>query len=256
MPKISETFGKADYNDAKELIVGIECEIESIKSWRVGGWKAFFNITEDGSLRNDGREFISQPMPITALLEGFKILHKDLIYHPQFDPFSERTSIHVHVNCQNLTTDQVRNIILMYALFEEFFFAQTLPSRRDNIHCVPLTETFLPAQYSADLVRLFERWQKYTALNIKPLNEHGTIEFRHMHGHDDPVLLESWLRCIEKLFQLGANEPLDVKALSRDNIARMFGIIFGHTANFQEMSRTRDMNMFHQLLDVKLSMVK
>ena len=44
-------------------------------------------------------------------------------------------------------------------------------------------------------------WNKYTALNLKPLNQHGTIEFRHLYGTWDKKVIITWtnlISCIKK----------------------------------------------------------
>jgi len=155
------------------LYVGLECEIESIANHMDGA--DLFHVTQDGSLRNNGLEFITNPIPIDYAVPYFKKLHASLKFRNDAEKFSPRTSIHVHANCVNLHPDVIRNIIRMYALYEEYFFMMVTPDRRHNIHCVPLTETYLPSLYNTGLNTLVARWHKYTALNIVPLKKYGTI---------------------------------------------------------------------------------
>lgn len=209
------------------LFVGLECEIESIRNR--ASVSSEIMVEADGSLRNNGMEFITKPVTVEAAVNLFKHLHAKLYVHKPDERFSQRTSIHVHVNMSNLDTDRVRDVILMYALFEEFFFMMTTPDRRENIHCVPLTETFLPSYYGSGLVPLVDRWHKYTALNIKPLKTQGTIEFRHMHGHDDVALLEDWLGTINNLVTVGKQNTITTESLNKANIDKWFMQIFGHT---------------------------
>jgi len=156
------------------LYMGCEYEIENITSH--GSAEEFLTIEQDGSLRNNGYEYITRPHTLDDTLSGFTRLHETIGHGP--DAYTERTSIHVHVNCCNLTQLEVRNIVLLYALYEEAFFAMVSPARRDNIHCVALTETFLPSIYRTNCNTLLQRWHKYTALNLKPLSTQGTIELR------------------------------------------------------------------------------
>jgi Putative amidoligase enzyme len=174
----------------------------------------------------------------------------------QADPaqkFSSRTSIHVHVNCSAYDEEAVRRIIWLYALFEEAFFLMVERDRRDNIHCVPLTETHLPAMYRDTMPRLVDRWSKYTALNIKPLSSYGTLEFRHMHGHDDPILLQEWLGSINNLFNVALVNPrIDAKFLQDDNLESVFNKIFGDTRLKHQWVLVRGM-MVNQIIDIKLA---
>lgn len=257
MSTISYLYGVTGYQESSEMLVGLECEIECIGDWN-SKVRDRWNITEDGSLRNHGKEFISQPIPIETALANFKVLHDNLTFlgHPD-GPFTDRTSIHVHVNCQPYEEALVRNVVLMYALFEEYFFKMTLPSRRENIHCVPLVETFLPGYYNAGLRTLHERWtaHKYTALNIRPLSSLGTIEFRHMHGHDDVGLLGRWLRTINNLFTCATNprNQINRSTLNKEQIERWFDEIFKDAPECKKIELpllTRN-----QLLDVKLASI-
>ena len=232
--------------------VGLECEIEGI----VGHGKAEqlgFRVDQDGSLRNSGYEYISAPITIPEAVDGFKKLHAT-IRTKEGQKFSNRTSIHVHVNCSAYELNQVRNIILLYALFEEAFFLMVESDRRDNIHCVPLTETYLPNLYRDNLNRLQERWQKYTALNIKPLTQYGTIEFRHMHGHDDGVLMAEWLGIINNLFNRGLRVPINRDALKEENLREAFNEIFAGSRLSNQWVLVRSL-MVNQIIDVKLAVI-
>lgn len=253
---IQRVYGcNADFVGAQSILMGLECEVESVRSFSSElsyGW----SMTDDGSLRNNGKEFLSGAKPRVDLLNGFRDLHAKIIPH-KFPKFSERTSIHVHVNCQNLTVEQVQNIVLMYALYEEMFFNLCDPSRRHNIHCVPLTETYLPALYKTGLDNMLSRWHKYTALNIKRLTDLGTIEFRHMEGHADEGKLDRWLRALERLVVLCTSEQgkINKDSLSNYNLGVWFYEIFGHTPECSKYAPLlRDITA-NQRLDLKLSLM-
>jgi len=242
----------ASYTDVKRLLVGIECEIEGLNcevDWNVPG---AFTVTEDGSLRNYGREFISLPQDIDVTVEYFKLLHEGLKYVDEDNAFSPRTSLHVHINCKPMEEAVVRNMVLLYALFEEVFFRMVDHTRRDNIHCVPLTETHLPAYYHNTLKYMVGRWSKYTALNLAPLAKQGTIEFRHMHGHRDPVLLKEWLTTLERLSELAKVEPVIAASLTPENINKWFSYLFSHTKDYQQTLLVLPQLIEDSIIDVKL----
>jgi hypothetical protein len=232
--------------------VGIECEIEAITDHGRAeqlGWR----VTTDGSLRNNGHEYISNPVSIPVASTMFKKLH-GTISTGTFDPFSQRTSIHVHANCANMKLKEVRDTVWLYALFEEAFFLMCAPDRRDNIHCTPLTETYLPSIYSGSISNMISRWHKYTALNLKPLTKQGTIEFRHMHGHADDVLMDEWLLIIRNLLATAKEAPLDSTLLQEDNIKMLFGKIFGCSRLSNDYTLVRSL-MTNQILDLKLAVI-
>jgi len=230
------------------LFIGCEFEIEDIVD--ATSITDLVSTTTDGSLRNNGLEFITPPLTVPSAIETFNALHKNLKYGKA--PFTERTSIHVHANCCNLTQQEVKNIILLYALYEEAFFMMIDPSRRDNIHCVALTETHLPSLYRAPVATLISKWHKYTALNIKPLSQLGTIEFRHMHGHNDLKLFSEWVTLIENLFKLGRNFHISEKVFEEEALKTMFMDLFGGTGLSKHWPTVRGL-MDNQIIDVKFS---
>lgn len=250
---ISKLFEVGGYSSPKEQLFGIECEIESLKNVRK--IPDTFQVHDDGSLRNNGKEFVTVPMGLKENVEAFKNLHASLVFVDKAVAFSSRTSIHVHMNCQNLDEKVVRKAVLFYALFEETFFALVDPSRRNNIHCVALTDTPLVDIYRASLSSMRQSWSKYTALNLLPLGSLGTIEFRHMHGHDDPRLLEEWLTCLERLMVLARTTELSAQTMTRANIGAWFSFLFGHTQNFSALWKRLDESIENTLIDVKIGLM-
>jgi Putative amidoligase enzyme len=249
---IANEFGLHLYDKFKDptgpLLIGTECEIENILDHnKVDPVK--FVITHDGSLRNNGYEYVSIPLPINDAVLAFENLHATLKVGD--DAFTSRTSIHVHANCANLESDTVRSIIHLYALYEEAFFAMVDKERRSNIHCVALTETHLPSLYKMPLSAMYSRWHKYTALNIKPLGKYGTIEFRHMHGHSDVVLYEEWVRTINNLISLGKVVKVSEANLTEEFLYETFQELFGHTNIASKWKEIRS-KMDNQIIDIKL----
>lgn len=195
-----------------DFICGVELEIESIKTWRPDVLsERRVTIEEDTSLRNYGREFILSPSSYEEACETFKLVHENIIKHSSYDHFSDRTSIHVHVNVRELELKQLRQLMLVYALFEPIFFDLVGKEREHNIYCVPLSYTYIPSSYSKSIVTLVETWHKYTAFNMAPAKEKGTVEFRHMYGTGDVHVFSDWLGRIKSLYDFVAtNSQFDV----------------------------------------------
>lgn len=208
--------------------IGIEVEVENNaprSTMRSGSWTS----TADGSLRNSGMEYVSQPIPASlapsALYEllGLGLDDKECCFSP-------RTSVHVHVNVQEEECDDVLNAVMLYTVFEKMFFKFTGRGRAKNIYCVPVAETgCLSCAVNTSLDHLRSTWSKYSAVNIVPLGEYGTLEFRHMHGTFDIRKLCIWIRLITKLVDWacdpkhktravieGLNETTDYQQLLRE----------------------------------------
>lgn len=188
---------------SKEFYCGVEFEIESIKA--IGDKvKTAFHCEQDHSLRNHGMEFKSPPTTRENQLKRFKMLHSGITLG--VEPFSERTSTHVHVNVANLEFPVLREIVLTYALLEPLFFSFVGETRKSSIFCVPLNYTYLPGTYKMPIEKLVTKWQKYTAFNLLPICPGpdspglGTIEFRHLYGTDDIEVFNTWLKTLEQLY--------------------------------------------------------
>jgi hypothetical protein len=210
----------------KQLVYGVELEIENTQGsdWVIEGMHG----EEDGSLRNNGYEYITTPMTFSHLaycLQRF-------FAHSRVDDvnYSDRCSVHVHANCVDLTVDQLSTVVMLYQTFEKILFEFIGNDRDKNIFCVPWSETQL--NYGA-VSRIangsFEprQWQKYTALNLIPLRTLGTIEFRHMAGTSDLDRILRWCNLIGCLFYFASeNEFAKVKEeiikLNTNSFYRLF----------------------------------
>lgn len=241
-------------SDATEFIAGVELEIEDILGFKTHNGYDSWNVTEDGSLRNNGRELISPPLPLDNLVKGFKAIHKDLVHSKDPKPFSERTSIHVHVNMLNCTLEQSKSVLLWYSLFEPVFFSLCEYKRANNIHCVRLDQTNMSEYYNRSLPYIVSKWHKYAALNLKPLKEIGTMEFRHMEGHNDAAKFESWLKTIKNLWEWGRASPMTPSYLNEKDILAAFEFIFKDSAAKSLKPHVMEL-VSNNLLDIKLSFI-
>lgn len=178
----------------KNTYIGIEVETENVK--RFNQYSPYWRMIEDGSLRNSGREFITPPIRAWrvehALVQLFNHeLNSDI-------EFSERTSIHIHMNVRTLTVPQLETLIMTYLVFEKVLFNYVGNDRYSNIFCVPIVETDIGENLLTLVTNKHPdiRWQKYTALNLLPIMQKGTIEFRHMNGTGDVERLVTWINII------------------------------------------------------------
>ena len=251
----AQLFGLSanQYDTTTTFYAGMECEIESVQSNKNIGR---FLCTEDGSLRNHGWEFISIPLTRPALLDAFIELHSKLVFFYKTEAFSPRTSTHVHINCRSLDEETIRNLVLMYAIYEEVLFSMVDRNRKDNIHCVPLTETVLSHRYKFDLCTIVGSWHKYTALNIIPLSKLGTIEFRHLQGTDDTELVDEWLRVLENLWLYSQVVKITPEFLcSKEQIHLLFDKIFCHSRRIMGIKPGLDQLIARSIIDVKFGLI-
>jgi hypothetical protein len=188
-----------EFIPAPALLYGVELEIENCeRGMQVGGMR----VETDGSLRNEGLEFITEPMELNSLIPCLTAFFaKNKLTERNY---SERTSIHVHTNCTDLTPTQVASICVIYQVFEKVLFNFIGNDRERNIFCVPWSETTVNfrtvnALLANDLY-VAKEWHKYTALNLNPLTTYGTIEWRHMEGTCDLERIILWLQIIGAIY--------------------------------------------------------
>jgi len=199
--------------EADVFICGTEYEIEDIRKvllpeFSIGSdspcWFGDLGAVRDGSLRNNGMEFVTRPVTFERALELFEYLHNNLKLGD--GPYTHRTSTHVHVNVASMSTAQLKHFVLLYALFEPVFFKYAGTTRQHNIHCVPLSYTLLPKYYSSSVNNQIDVWSKYTAFNLKPVKTQGTVEFRHLYGTGDIQVYQQWLTMLKDLWEFAFNE--------------------------------------------------
>lgn len=185
-------------------MVGIEIEVENITNSLHP--LAYWDIKADGSLRNNGVELVSIPLQIKQVQLALEHVFNVLTANNKPD-FSNRTSVHIHVNCRDLTQNQIYNFILLYALFEKHFYAFAGNKRMNSIFCVPLFRTNQLNVLDNVVYGLSPNWHKYCGINLLPLYQnqvtqgYGTIEFRHLYGTSNQREILEWINdimCLRK----------------------------------------------------------
>lgn len=201
IPEPYYTTGKTEMV-MPDLYVGLELEIEfpAGEQGRLREAGPQFRIDNDGSLRNNGREIITLPLKtkfVETLLERF--YHVNNIGEGNY---SDRTSTHVHMNVQDLTWDQLRTMALVYQVVERLLFNFVGHERVDNIFCVPWFQSGISVSILNKIKEspgIVKQWMKYSALNLIPVSDQGTLEFRHLHGTCDVPLILNWINLLASI---------------------------------------------------------
>lgn len=224
----ARTFEKGQDLPFSDLF-GVEIELENLpindhdapdvvrKYWR---------IETDGSLRNNGREFVlHRPLAGADMESALAAAH---LYLRQLNPVaSKRCSVHIHMDVSGLTVRQLVSLIIYYTMYEKVLFRYAGMGRADNIYCIPLykgQESF-PAinraltiinkegkwsnQRRSDVHRIFSKYNKYSAMNLAPMVSLGSAEFRHHPGEYRYERLVEWINILHKLKERAVNDTLD-----------------------------------------------
>lgn len=212
--------------------VGLEIEAEGagmeVMESRV--WKS----DDDGSLRGvfpDSRhEFIlKKPIKwanVPAALDELVEAQKDAKFK-----FSFRTSVHVHVNAQDLTYVQLLNLIYTYVLLEQPLIDFCGDSRKANRFCLRLRdadgligELSNVFQDQTRLVNVPRDTMRYASINLEAFRKYGSIEFRAMRGTMDTKVILRWVNMLRRLkdYAIMAESPMKIHECLRDIGAEAF----------------------------------
>lgn len=197
--------------------------LEEIHDQRIGllnfGNKLWY-VGTDGSLRNNGVEFISKKIfgkdiriAINDLLQFLNTYYVGVNFPDQKSTYiSDRTSIHIHVDIRDFSFDEFLHFICNYLVFEDFLFQFAEPQRKHNNYCIPwkvapFTYKNLCAVFALknkkDREQLFlgqlTKFYKYSALNLLSLAKFGTVEFRHYPGTLDLNRILDWINILLSL---------------------------------------------------------
>ncbi|MGL5013646.1 MAG: hypothetical protein ACRC6V_05060 [Bacteroidales bacterium] len=164
---------------------GVEIELENVSNTNQLQ-SEFWVTTADGSLRNNGREFVfNGPRGGSELFLACIDLDSFLV--KQNPDASWRCSTHVHVDMRWATVEQLKKVIVANIVYEKFLFRMSGMNRYRNNFCAAIgfaqDQLNTLAQHwnwrDEDFVRgVSGTWDKYSALNLRPLSTFGSIEFR------------------------------------------------------------------------------
>lgn len=212
---LKERLKKADFNwgvkeqktKESKYLFGMEIEVERTKAPDTA--LDFWNYTADNSLRNNGVEFITHPLRLeqfpAALIEINQYLDKT------GNDFSTRTSVHIHMNVRDMVIEDIYKLILIYVVLEKTLFKWVGHGRETNPFCVPFyttNYTQLLKKFLFNPEACVNRWEKYSALNLRTISQKGTIEFRHFYGTKDKETLLAWINILAAMKTCSKNISL------------------------------------------------
>ena len=157
------------------------------------GW----NNIKDGSLKDNGREF-TIPVWNTHAHEYLIKLFASM----EVPTASSRCSVHVHADVTQFTLEQIKNLIVLYIIFEQALYKYS-GYRWNNNYCVPVQTWAIEMNLNTlEFRHIAQVFMKYSGLNIFPDDgKLGTVEFRHMAGNYNAAYINDWIQIITHLVQ-------------------------------------------------------
>jgi hypothetical protein len=160
-------------------------------------WRA----VADHSLRGeDAIELISRhPMTLDVLSKGLDVL--ELMCKSW--AASYRTGTHVHLHVLDLELVELKNLLSLYCLLEPAIYTCAGDERGGNPFCAPFYKrSRAPADIASGMATYHGLWalattsHKYSGLNLRPVRDKGTVEFRHIRTTKDKKAWINWVNLI------------------------------------------------------------
>ena len=203
--------------------VGVEIELEALSALPTGkytptGWRD----ESDDSLRGYSREYVmSKPVPLEKVQILLNSLKEALDKHEAKPIYSPRAGVHVHINVQELTSEQVIRFALAYYCLDDVMTRFCGTDREGNHFCLRLRDAQYPIfeiekmVNAIDLLCFNTDVIRYSTLNFKSLFSYGSIEFRAMASQPDLSKIYEWCDMLLRIKDYAVGLP-DRKQIARD----------------------------------------
>lgn len=239
-PETGFTVGVMLNNTATKGEIGIEIECEGNKFEKENPAKGW-SFHQDNSLRgNDNAEYVStRPIMFSEVPDAIERLWAMFAKTGTVLDDSNRTSVHLHVNCQDFHLNRLTSFLAIYYTLEEILTQWCGEYRVGNLFCLRAKD----APAIINHVRRFiksdgregfrENVHHYAACNTFALHKFGSLEFRTLRGCTDPGVILDWVSIIQRLYELSANysDPRTVcEGFSSDGPLAMFENLLGDRA--------------------------
>lgn len=197
--KLLRDFGVTEsgdwYADTREVLAAIG----------LPDWEA----EHDGSIKG-GDVQVEVKTPILQGPSGLKQVMNFCGVFKKYAQVNESAGVHVHVGAgdfkdPNSTAERLTMALLHYKNVEDIFDSLTMAHRRGNASYYarsPYSSGRILAQYKdiissnrRSIISMISALQddRYMKMNLASLIDHGTIEFRQMHGTLNGELVKNWI---------------------------------------------------------------
>lgn len=261
MKKLAEFFAL----DKVDGDLGIEIEVEGHNLPHVAD--KYWVTKDDHSLRGGLEYVFATPRPLKQVPTILKLLNKTFEAHGARPDFSFRTSVHVHLNVQQLTYDQILNIMYTYLLVEGAMFNFCDERRSCNRFCLrlqdaegilPILKNMCSARDKDGLRAIPADRIRYFGLNLEALSKFGSVEFRSLEGTIDTERITRWCKMIVSIrdYAMGCKNIMEV----HDNFVKrgaeqMLKDVFGDLCSSFDTKYAISQMQFNYSLSLELPFV-
>jgi hypothetical protein len=214
--------------------VGLEIEVEGNKFPKVEGYEGShhavkmpegyegWSYVHDGSLRGkDNAEYVLTKPILFSEVPGMvgKLFDGLRKYGSKLDD-SNRTSVHVHLNCQRFHFNRLASFVALYVTFEEVLTQFAGDHRVGNLFCLrakdaPAIVSRLRSFIQTDGASSLDDNLHYAGLNAHALVKFGSLEIRTLRGATDQETVINWVKILQRLYEKSEelSDPRDIPAL-------------------------------------------
>ena len=183
--------------------VGIEIEVEALRRLPTMPDDSEWRSETDNSLRGYSMEYVlRKPIKIEKVGKSIENLREYVALAKSSPKYSERAGVHIHVNVQEMTSNQVFTMAMVYYCMESSLVRFCGPDREGNHFCLRLED----ADYVVDVLESALRNRnlryldsediRYASLNFCSLFRYGSLEFRAMETTPNFDKVEEWAKIL------------------------------------------------------------
>lgn len=201
--------------------VGIEIEVEGrhLPGVTVNPPPSPWLYKPDHSLRGDEQgeyvlnkaiDFKDVPQSLNKLWECFEAAKT------KFDD-SNRTSVHIHLNCQRWHLNRLAAFAATYFILEEVLTEWCGEHRVGNLFCLRAKDaeaivTWMKKFIQMDGMSELPDGLHYSGFNVHALPKFGSIEIRTLRGVSNPNVIQDWVKIFERLYTLSKDfkDPTEI----------------------------------------------
>jgi hypothetical protein len=248
----------AAFQNAQKGLFGIEVEVEGDNLPKE--LPRYWRCIKDGSLRGESMEYVlSKPLDKPEAENAIIYLNaalQDSQLHMSF-----RTSVHVHLNIQNIYKSQLNRLLYTSFLVEDLLVEFSGEGRVGNRFCLRVRDAEYQLNFLQLMLKINNQLQrippdegKYAAINLCTIRTYGSVEYRSMQGTTDVQTLSRWMSLIEKIYTFACSSSLSLKeitALAVTSPEEFMRLVFGELAehlmfkNYEHALVDADKRMFY-----------
>lgn len=202
--------------------IGLEIEVEGKKLLYHEKVPLPWVYHDDHSLRGEeNAEYVlAHPILFKEVPQSLDTLYKALKKNKARLDDSNRTSVHVHLNCQDWHLNRLASFLGIYFILEEVLTEWCGEERVGNLFCLRAKDAEAIVGWIKKFIRKDGQSQipeilRYGNLNANSLHKYGSLEIRSLKGTDDPKVIETWVSVLERLYNVSADfdDPREVCSL-------------------------------------------